>query len=297
MPVEVFRPCNSDISIIMMTEDDNTTYRKYDSDVSGKKAEENGPSFDSYSIEDQEESVEQDMAQGGAAYDNYRLPEDDEDTLNGNSGPDYHRDDDDDDDNEEDGENESDNRKPSPFVTMLKILFSPVEGWKSLKRTVVSPDSFASGCFYPLVALASVSVFFSKFYGADDSLQSMLTNALVVFISFFMGYFCILLLCGIVLPKECRKRIDTHFGKKYVMAALSSLALFFAIFSALPMLEPVLVFLPLWTLFCVCRGVRFLRVPKDREMVVSTVLCALILGAPIALAWLFSEILPSSAQL
>ena len=47
----------------------------------------------------------------------------------------------------------------SAFGLLLKVLSNPVDGWKAVKRSKYSVDSFAAGCFYPLLGLAAVSEF------------------------------------------------------------------------------------------------------------------------------------------
>ena len=186
---------------------------------------------------------------------------------------------------------EDDGPKPHALLLMLRSLLTPVHGWKAIKRSGLSPDRFASECFYPLTALASVSEFGQIIYGADVPVTSLIVSALIVFISYFVGYFMILVVGRIVL-RDGRKVLESNFGKLFVMNALSSLALFNSLVQLLPMLEPVLVFLPLWTIYVVCRGVRFLRLPRESETLVSCVLSLLIVGMPTLVGWLFSLIIP-----
>ena len=57
--------------------------------------------------------------------------------------------------------------RPSAFGLLLKVLSNPVDGWKAVKRSKYSVDSFAAGCFYPLLGLAAVSEFTALFYETD----------------------------------------------------------------------------------------------------------------------------------
>ena len=57
------------------------------------------------------------------------------------------------------------------------------------------------------------------------------------------------------------------------------------------MLEPILVFLPLWTVYIICRGVRFLKFPKEREHLATGILCLLTVGMPWLLRLLFSKVI------
>lgn len=180
---------------------------------------------------------------------------------------------------------------PVAILLMFRTLLTPVDGWKALKRVHFSPDKFASACFYPLTALASVSQFAELLYGADTPLSTLIVSALRVFMSFFLGYFLILLV-GKVLIKGSKSVFDSEFGKIFVMDSLSSLAVFYSLILFLPMLEPVLVFLPLWTIYAICRGVRFLRLPSDSVTIATCLLSLIIIGMPLVVGWLFSLVIP-----
>jgi hypothetical protein len=76
------------------------------------------------------------------------------------------------------------------------------------------------------------------------------------------------------------------------MVATSTLLLFRILLNLLPMLGPVLVFLPIWTIYLVVRGARILRVPKDRETSMAGLISLYVIAAPLFCAWLIGEILP-----
>lgn len=180
--------------------------------------------------------------------------------------------------------------KASPMGLMFKTMLTPVEGWKALKRASLTADRFASGCFYPLVALAAVSQAAMFIYEANVTVSDWVMKGLDTFVSFFFGYFTVLILGGIFLPKKVRPILKKDITKQFIMLAMSTLALFYTVMNLLPMLDPVLVFLPLWTLYLVFKGVRVLRVPKDAENTTTGVMCVLIVGAPILWNWLMTDV-------
>lgn len=139
--------------------------------------------------------------------------------------------------------------RPSAFGLLLKVLSNPVDGWKAVKRSKYSVDSFAAGCFYPLLGLAAVSEFTALFYESDSTLSSLLVPAVITFITFFFGYFSVLLFGEFLLPREARKTLHTYYGKEYVMINMSTLAVFYILFRLFPIVGPILAFLPLWTIY------------------------------------------------
>ncbi|MDE5870288.1 MAG: YIP1 family protein [Muribaculaceae bacterium] len=173
----------------------------------------------------------------------------------------------------------------SLYTLLFKIMSTPVEGWKEFKRRKYSVEEVSSRCFYPLVALAALSEFAAMIY-TTVTLSVSLLNAISAFIAFFFGYFTIILLCGLLLPKAARNVFKTDLGKGFVMINLSTLALFFTALNLFPMIDAVLVFLPIWTIYLIYKGVKILRIPNDIESRTKIVLTFLIIGIPLLWEWL-----------
>jgi len=180
----------------------------------------------------------------------------------------------------------------SPLLLMFKVLLNPVEGWKSLNRYKgYTPEVIAKKCFFPLAGITALSCFSDLVYGFGVTLEQVILSGLKTFVTFFLAYYGVIFTGRVLLGEEVGKRLDDRYGRGLVMLALSTLALFFAAMHLLPMLEPVLVFLPLWTIYTVTRGVKYLRVPERRSTIVTTVIAALIIGMPILVDWVFGKLL------
>lgn len=181
------------------------------------------------------------------------------------------------------------------FLRILKIfcilLISPLEGWKTIRRHNISSNIWAQNCFYPIIAFSAVSIFFNKFYNPYASIEELLIPAVARFIAFFFGYFLISILCQIFLPNSSQILTESNFGKIFIMSILASLAVFIAVISFLPMLEPVFVFLPLWSIYILYKGVRFLKLSEHSQAWTVIVLGILIVGIPYLLNWSFNIIL------
>jgi hypothetical protein len=197
--------------------------------------------------------------------------------------------------NDDGGEDENPNKGKngkSPLMLLLQIMLNPVNGWKAVRRQNLKSETAEKDCFYPLLALMTLSKFAVLFYSSRVELSEILIDAVTSFVSFFFGYFCILILLKIVMAKDVAGVFETNFGKVFVSLSLSSLCLFFTIMELLPMLWAVLIFLPLWTVYMVCRGTRFFRFPERRQIIYTGVLCLLIEGVPVLINWGLSQILP-----
>lgn len=187
---------------------------------------------------------------------------------------------------------EGEPRKQSPLRILIEMLTGPAEGWKKLRRANFSIEKIASGCFYPMLAAAALTKFADLFYFPDSSLSEVLVKALVVFISYFFSYFIAPPVIKILLPKAVKSFADSKYCKQMVMMMLATLALFQIAINLLPMLEPVLVFLPLWTIYLITKGTKFIKIPKDKTTTTTGALCVVIVGAPMLVGWVFNSILP-----
>jgi hypothetical protein len=224
----------------------------------------------------------------------YQLPDEDENV----DTPEYQIDDDDMPDNDtadnedEEEDDEEEVKRPNTFGAMLKVMIGPVDGWKKLKRAKISADQFAAGCFIPLLVVTALTEFADAVFEANKTFPELLVKSLHTFITYFLGYFIALLCSTTFIPKNCREKMHTEFAKTFIMVATSTLLLFRILLNLLPMLGPVLVFLPIWTIYLVVRGARILRVPKDRETSMAGLISLYVIAAPLFCAWLIGEILP-----
>jgi len=180
----------------------------------------------------------------------------------------------------------------SPFLIMLKVLLNPIEGWKALRRSKLTTERVQNGCFYPILAFYAISKFTSFFYKSGVGLSDVLVSAVTGFVSFFFGYFCILLILKAVIPKMLEKTSVQEFAKLFVMISLSTLCLFFSMLEIFPMLWAILIFFPMWTIYVVCRGARFFKFPDNRKIVYTGLLCVLTVGVPALIDWGLGELLP-----
>lgn len=193
---------------------------------------------------------------------------------------------------EENNERITDLEKRPPFGVLFNIMFNPIEGWKSLRRSSITPESLQSGCFYPLLAFLAVSTFAEFFYSVNANLSKVITQAVVSFVAFFFGYYCIQIILSWFLSKEMGEIFESKFGKEYILISLSTLALFTTITNLFPMLWPILIFLPIWTLYLMYKGIRFFKFPQKEEMKFFVLSGTAMIGIPLLLDWVLNTIMP-----
>ena len=211
----------------------------------------------------------------------YNIEEDDQDP---DQSPYNYASPDSDDEIDEESDNESISRV-SAWHIFWKILFNPAEGWKTLRRSRISNEALQSACFYPLLALLALSKFSEFFYSVKVSLQEVVTQAIIAFVSYFLGYFCIIFILNLLLSKPVSKNFDSNFGKCYITIGLSTLALFAIIPNLLPMLWPILIFLPLWTIYLLYKGSRYFKLSESQVLKFLVLTVVSIIGLPLLIDW------------
>ena len=196
------------------------------------------------------------------------------------------------DESEEVVANEKDIKKRSPFGILLYIMFNPVEGWKKLRRSKYNVEAWQANCFYPLLAILAISKFAVFFYSVNATVSQVISESVISFVAFFFGYFSIPVVMSWLLPKEMTENFEERFGKEFILVALSTLALFSILTNLLPMLWPVLIFLPIWTLYLMFKGIRFFKFPKKEENKFFVISGVAVIGVPLLIDWALNEILP-----
>lgn len=196
------------------------------------------------------------------------------------------------DDEEEIDDNVEETRKVSAFGVMIKIMFSPVEGWKQLRRNHLSTEKIQAGCFFPLLAILAVSKFAEFFYSVNVNLSKVITDAVVDFVAFYFGYFCLNMLLQKVLPKDMVEKFNNEFGKNYLLISLSTLVLFSILMDLFPMIWPILFFLPLWTVYIMFKGTRFFKFAQNREARFLIFAAGGAIGIPLLISWVLNEVMP-----
>lgn len=175
----------------------------------------------------------------------------------------------------------------SPFSLFFKLLTMPVEGWKELKRSHISSSEYGWKCFYPLVLMAALSKLAQLFFNQDIETSDIITDIVITFMTLLLANFITTLCCEWIGGEKMREQMRTDFGRNFIMSIIGSLAFALILWELIPMLNPIVSFLPLYTIYLIVRGVKYLRLPKqinNKAILTFTVLC---IGIPIILYLIF----------
>lgn len=190
----------------------------------------------------------------------------------------------------EEPEKGTEKKQRSAITLLFDILLTGTAGWKRLRRTRLTPEQTAAGCFYPILALAAICRFADWFYLPEFELAVTLVKAASIFASFFFSYFTTQVLCKWLFPADARAKTETPYFKLLVQYALASLALFWIPAELLPVVEPIAVFLPIWTVFIITKGIRFLRLPENHGNRCMVTLVITTMASPYFFIWLCEKI-------
>lgn len=167
-----------------------------------------------------------------------------------------------------------------PFWRFLYLLVSPVNGWKRIKNARYTPQFLAGHLFFPLLALMTLCRFAGMFYNSDETLSRTLQMAVCLFVAGFAGYYAVVALGRTFLPPEAQQKIDTNFGRVYVMVNLSVLALAMTIFELVPGIGVLFLVVPIYAAYLMVKGVKLLRIPDSEQKPAAVLLTLLLLAVP-----------------
>lgn len=173
------------------------------------------------------------------------------------------------------------------FTTMV----NPVNGWKAFRRSKITSNALTLKLLLPCCAAAGLSEYFSLIYDPLVGLGATTITAIVTFFLYFASYYLAQLLARIFLPKVMKGLPSTRYGEILAMVGISTLALFHVPVSIFWYLNELLVFLPLWTIYLIFKGMKFVKMEEGKSTYTIGVECVAILCAPLLLEYIFSFIL------
>lgn len=177
---------------------------------------------------------------------------------------------------------------------LIQLILSPGRGWDDIALSKLTPRSVAVDGFYPLLGVASVSVFIQYFYNSELTLPVLVESAIITFISYFAGYFLASFLFAVFGSKLIEGELDEKRYDLFILFNLSILVLVDIVANCLPMSLALVEIMPLFVLLVMWMGHRYLHVKADKEAR-FTVFCGLsILVPPFLLEFLFKLLLPNS---
>lgn len=195
----------------------------------------------------------------------------------------------------EDKEESQQPRRLTMWSIVPHIMITPAQGWETVKECGPMPEIATIRFLLPLCLLTGFSVFFSALYPQYNSFSSdesaftvLLVNGVVQFCAFFIGYYLALVMAKLFLPKDVRTLPSSRYGRLLIMTGVASLAFFHVVYEAFPMLDFILVFLPLWTIFILFKGMERAEERSEKHILAIAVVCLVTIAGPTITEWVLA---------
>lgn len=179
-------------------------------------------------------------------------------------------------------------RSGTMWTIVPQIMTMPASGWERLKKAGPSPEIATFRFLVPICILAGASDFFALLYPGQYGFTGLLVNSVVSFCSFFIGFYLALVLAKIFLPSEAKEFLSSSYGKLLTMTGVGTLAFFRILMQGLPMLDFILEFLPLWTIFLIYKGMKLSDIPSEKAAYSMGVMCVTVICGPVLTEWALS---------
>lgn len=179
-------------------------------------------------------------------------------------------------------------RRHTMWSLVPRIMVSPLSGWEATRKSGPNPVVAILRFLLPICLLAGGSEFFTLLYQVQVSLPDLMVNSVVVFFSYFLGYYISLLLAKLILPAVSKDFPLTDYGRLLTTASIGTLAFYRILFQAFPMFDFIIEFFPLWTVFLIYKGMKIADIDPDRSAFSMGVMCVVIICSPSLVEWILS---------
>lgn len=170
---------------------------------------------------------------------------------------------------------------------LFQLILSPGNGWEDIAKAADVPARIAAKGFYPLIAIAAVSVFVQGLYHHILFLtlfMKMIVSFLVYFVAYFFGVFIL----SLFLEPTLSQRYDETRVNTFVLYTLGLLALISLIVNVLPVTSMMLFFLPFYVALIQWKAAPYLGVASEKTGIFMIIAILGVLLPPYIFYFLFS---------
>lgn len=175
----------------------------------------------------------------------------------------------------------------------LQLIISPKNGWEDIAYDDSDVQRLITGGFIPWLVIASLVSLLGLYYTQSFSVLSVLHSLISTFLVFFIGYYISVALFSFYMPSLTHgDSIESH-NNTFLLYNVALLATIGIIRDALPIDLAMLNFFPLYVLYIMWRGARYLKVSRLEQGRFILLSLIGVIVPPYLLQVLFSLILPS----
>lgn len=175
---------------------------------------------------------------------------------------------------------------------IFQLILSPANGWEDIEKAGIQPSRIASTGYYPLIAVAAVSVFMQIIYHRHEYFLKLFMNMIVTFAVYFVSYFFATFVLSLFVESMMvdKDRYDEERCQTFALYSLGLLAVVNIIVNCLPVGFAVLFFLPLYVALIQWKGASYMRIKPEKTGLFMILAILGILAPPFVFYFLFSLI-------
>lgn len=148
---------------------------------------------------------------------------------------------------------------------LLQLTLSPAHGWEEVSAQGAEPSRLASEGMYPLIGVASATVFISGCYCPTYEVGEMVQRAMVVFLSLFIAYWIGASLMDGYINSFTDTEVSPRRARTVTCYIISLLAVIQVIENLVPLDFAVIKFLPAFCVIVLWKATVYLSIKKNRE--------------------------------
>lgn len=176
------------------------------------------------------------------------------------------------------------------MLTLLKyiiqLILSPKNGWDDIADKNPDPEILLTKGVYPLLGIASATVFLGLAYH-QATLPQVLIGAVNVFGSYFVGIFIARLLFDLYLRQIASQDVDKRQSTTLILCGFGMMLLFQIIENCLPWNLLIVKFLPIYAILVLSKGCEYLGISKRKELRFTGFAGIAIVAVPLLIYYIF----------
>lgn len=171
---------------------------------------------------------------------------------------------------------------------ILQLILAPSKGWEDVSGDMADPSALARKYLYPLMGLASMSVFFRLIYNTEHRFAYLLVTAFVLFVSLFFTFFFALSIFKSYFYKFCEGSPNEHKYTTVITYCVCMQSIFAVVYNLLPRISLLGFLLPLIVTLIFWKSDTYLRVRPDRNFPFLLLGIATLILPQCLIQWAFS---------
>jgi len=177
---------------------------------------------------------------------------------------------------------------------LIQLIFAPAKGWEDIADESIDDATAASQfkyCFLPAIAICACSWFVRLLYDDTPDFWGILQSAVITFVSLFLSAEASLYILQTYMP---RITVDRRFYRAGVMEMIMYSLTFLGFISFIDNVVKVHIvlieFLPLYVIFIIWKGGRFLGVEEKNIGLFVILASASVLGSVYGVSMLLNAL-------